>query len=956
MLASPSDLVDLLECEHRSFLARDERRGDPSELHLAAARTAAEMRSGADLVENAVFFDGVFHCSAQTLVRTADGYEPCDEASDFTPLAVLSLVAAAQALGATRAHLVVDGRRRSFRIADFTPLLGRLRTRLAKPSPAPKRSWGDVRAACTGCRFARHCASGREQARDLSLVAGLRADQRRKLVSAGIDTIDALAATEERPATLSPASFTALTAQARLQVQQERTGVITYEVVAPEALANLPEPAEDDVFLEVDGDTFRTPGWEGTFEEFVDRTPTGTVYHFAPHDLAGRAARTATRESEVDELVRRCVDLGALTRRVLRVSTREYTLPALKPLLDDEVPTRGLRDLLVRIKTEREIETTPPQERDEAALEKAAERARRMAALTEPLMAEGHDLFAATVGYHRREASPAWGDFFRQALAPISDLETDSNCAVPITLKAEDWVPPAGRVRTHKRQVHARIDPERPHPFGSGEQVRLLYPGNVTRNAVVADDNPYELVLTESNSQEHSELPIAVLPGSPVPASPKDEAVAELAEQAVGLLPLLPRNPGIDLLLRTPPVQPLPQHDDVVQAVIKAVDQLDGGTLAVQGPPGAGKTYLATKLVRHLIDQGKTVAVTSTSHKAVENVLSSVDPDIPMAKRPKEKKPEEGLPWDQPKSNGALAQWREEHPQGHLVGGTAWTFSNAVIKAQPFDVMIIDEAGQFALADAVAVATAARNLVLLGDPQQLPQVVQGVHPPGSDASALGHLLGDADVIPPHLGYFLAETRRMHPAVCRPVSELSYAGLLHSHETAAHRSISGIEPGIYLREVDHRHNITSSVEEAEAVVDTVRAIVGRTWTDNGKTRELTDADILVVAPYNLQVRVIRRRLADAGFTETRVGTVDRFQGQEAPAVIMSMTSSSTVDLPRGLDFLLSRNRLNVALSRAQTLAVMICSPRLLDADVRGVEQMRLVAGAIGLTENMRIFPW
>lgn len=953
MLASPSDLVDLLECEHRSHLGRHDRRGDPDELHAAASRTAADMRASKDIIENAVFFDGVFHCSVPTLVRTPAGYEPCDEAAEATPLAVLNLTAAAQALGAERARLVVDGKRTSFRTADFTPLLNRLRARLAQPGPAPQRSWGEVRAACTGCRFARHCATGREEARDLSLVAGLRADQRRKLVSVGIDTIDALAATEERPATLSPASFTALTAQARLQVRQERTGVTTYEVVAPEALQHLPEPAEDDVFLEVDGDTFRTPGWEGTFAEFVDRTPTGTVYHFTPHDLVGRAARTATKESEVDELVRRCVDLGALTRRALRVSTREYTLQALKPLLHDDVPTRGLRDLLEKIKREHGVETAVREERDEAALEKAAERARRMAALTEPLIAEGHALFAATVGYHRREASPAWGDFFRQASAPISDLETDSNCAVPITLRADDWVPPSGRVRTHKRQVHARIDPERPHPFGKDEQVRLLYPGNVTRNAVVSDDNPYELVLTESTTQEHGELPIAVLPGSPVPAAPKDEAVAELAEQAVHLLPLLPRNPGIDLLLRTPPGQ-LPQHPDVVQAVIKAVDQLDGGTLAVQGPPGAGKTYLATKLVKHLIDQGKTVAVTSTSHKAVENVLSSVDPGIPTAKRPKGK-PEEDCPWDQPKDNGALARWREEHPQGHLVGGTAWTFANAVIKAQPFDVMIIDEAGQFALADAVAVATAARNLVLLGDPQQLPQVVQGVHPPGSDASALGHLLGDADVIPDHLGYFLAETRRMHPAVCQPVSELSYAGLLHSHETAHHRGIEGIEPGIYLREVDHRHNITSSTEEADAVVDTVRRIVGRTWTDNGKTRELTDADILVVAPYNLQVRVIRRRLTDAGFDETRVGTVDRFQGQEAPAVILSMTSSSTVDLPRGLDFLLSRNRLNVALSRAQALAVLICSPRLLDADVRGVEQMRLVAGMLGLLERVTKFP-
>ncbi|MGZ3146980.1 DEAD/DEAH box helicase [Lentzea chajnantorensis] len=956
MLASPSDLVDLLECEHRSFLGRSERRGDPEELHRAASRTAADVRAGAEIVENAVFFDGAFHCAVPSLVRVGTGYEPCFDGSEATPLAVLNLTAAALALGAERAHLLVNGRRTTFRVADFAPLLGRLRTRLAKPGPAPARSWGDVRAACTGCRFARHCASGREEARDLSLVAGLRADQRRKLVSVGIETIDALAATEERPPALSPASFAALAAQARLQVRQERTGVTTYEVVAPEALQTLPEPAEDDVFLEVEGDTFRTPGWEGTFAEFVDRTPTGRVYHFTPHDLAGRAARTATRESEVDELVRRCVDLGALTRRVLRVSTREYTLPALRPLLADDNPTRGVRDLLEKVKREHGVQTAVrDEELDEAAREKAAERARRMAALTEPLLAEGHALFAATVGYHRREASPAWGDFFRQAAAPISDLETDSNCAVPITLRAEDWVPPSGRVRTSKRQVRARIDPERPHPFGAGEQVRLLYPGNVTRPAVVSDDNPHELVLTESAAAEHTELPLAVLPGSPVPAKPKDEAVAELAQQAVELLPLLPRSPGIDLMLRTPPAQPLPRDEDTVRAVIRAVDQLDGGTLAVQGPPGAGKTYLATKLVAHLVDQGKTVAVTSTSHKAVENVLRSCSGDVPMAKRPKGK-PEEDVPWDQPKDNGALARWREEHPAGHLVGGTAWTFSNAVIKAQPFDVMIIDEAGQFALADAVAVGTAARNLVLLGDPQQLPQVVQGVHPPGSDASALGHLLGSADVIPGHLGYFLAETRRMHPAVCRPVSELSYSGLLHSHPVAAQRWIEGVEPGIYLREVDHRHNITSSAEEADAVVDTVRSLVGRTWTDNGETRELTDADVLVVAPYNLQVRVIRRRLADAGFDGTRVGTVDRFQGQEAPAVVMSMTSSSTVDLPRGLDFLLSRNRLNVALSRAQAVAVVVCSPRLLDADVRGVEQMRLVAGFIALAENMKVCSW
>jgi len=267
---------------------------------------------------------------------------------------------------------------------------------------------------------------------------------------------------------------------------------------------------------------------------------------------------------------------------------------------------------------------------------------------------------------------------------------------------------------------------------------------------------------------------------------------------------------------------------------------------------------------------------------------------------------------------------------------------------------VIDEAGQFALADALAVSMCARNLVLLGDPQQLPQVVQGTHPAGAEASALGHLIGDNDVIPPSLGYFLDQSRRMHPAVCEPVSRLSYAGLLHAHPCAAERSIDGIDAGLYLASVDHRGNTTRSVEEAAAVVDIVRSLHGRKWTDSSGVRPLGDEDILVVAPYNLQARVVTRALELAGFPDIRVGTVDRFQGQEAPVVITTMTSSSAVDLPRGLDFLLSRNRLNVALSRAQAVAVLVCSPKLVEADVRTVDQMRLVSGMIGLMNAAT--PW
>jgi uncharacterized protein len=449
----------------------------------------------------------------------------------------------------------------------------------------------------------------------------------------------------------------------------------------------------------------------------------------------------------------------------------------------------------------------------------------------------------------------------------------------------------------------------------------------------------------------------------------------------------------VDLLLRRPPrtrsgrkLTPLAERADAdpIAAVIEAVDDLDRSYLPVQGPPGAGKTYLAGQLIRHLVARGASVGVCSTSHAAVENVLEAAtgrrpqgdsadldwSPAVPAAKIPRaasssssspsaageaSRKP----PWEQPRDAKGLARFRDLHPGGHLVGGTSWTYANAAMRANPVDYLLIDEAGQFALADALATSTAAHNLVLLGDPQQLPQVVQGTHPGGADASALGHVLGEEEVVPASLGYFLDQSRRMHPDVCAPVSELSYRGMLHSHPSAARRAIDGVAPGLYRAEVTHTGNTTSSPEEIAAIVDIVRQLLGRTWTDAAHDdrvtqRPLTESDIVVVAPFNRQVRAARRALAAAGFGDVRVGTVDRFQGQEAPVVLATMTASSGEDLPRGLDFLLSRNRLNVALSRAQAVSVLVCAPALANTAVRTVAQMRLVSGFAGLLERSR--PW
>ncbi|WP_017591755.1 TM0106 family RecB-like putative nuclease [Nocardiopsis potens] len=673
---------------------------------------------------------------------------------------------------------------------------------------------------------------------------------------------------------------------------------------------------------------------------------------------------------------------------------------------DDCDSTARLRDWLEELRTDHGITARPAHQGEAApddADERAAERRRaredaeaRLRALTAPLLdgvapdpadrtpaQASRALLAALAGYYRREENPSWWDFFRRLSAPLEELETDNDCLVPVRVRTGEWQEPTGRQRKSRREVQLRADPARPHPFTAGDKIRLLYPGPPGQpsdavDAEVTAATAEALTLTETSdpADTYARAPAAALPGAPVRSAPKDAALWTLTETAIPGLPDLPPGPGLDLLRRARPRltgnAPLPDPadhpapdgtPDTVAAAIRAVRLLDGSYLAVQGPPGAGKTYLAARLIRDLSDRGLTIGVCSTSHKAVENVLRAAlaaarrdGAPLPCAKRPSGRKADPDAPWEQPSTVKALAAWRTAAGPGHLVGGTAWNFANEALSADPFDVLIIDEAGQFSLADTLAVSTAARNLVLLGDPQQLPQVVQGSHGEGAAASALEHLVGGAEIIGPDLGYFLDRTRRMHPAVCAPVSDLSYRGMLHAHPSAALRRIDGVPAGLYAAPVTHQGRTTHSPEEVDQVVAIAAHLVGRTVTEPGATapRELTAEDVLVVAPYNMQVRALRRALSQAGLEDVRVGTVDRFQGQEAPAVICSMTASSAADLTRGLDFVLSRNRLNVALSRAQLVAALVYSPDLLAAAPRSIGDLRVLAGFAGLCD--RAEPW
>ena len=280
--------------------------------------------------------------------------------------------------------------------------------------------------------------------------------------------------------------------------------------------------------------------------------------------------------------------------------------------------------------------------------------------------------------------------------------------------------------------------------------------------------------------------------------------------------------------------------------------------------------------------------------------------------------------------------------RAQLLAGTSWLFAHEDLDGGALvDTLVIDEAGQVSLADALAMGTAARNLILLGDPSQLAQVSQGTHPEGVGASVLEHLLGDHLTVPEDFGIFLDRTRRMHPDVCRFVSEIVYDNrLVGLPELANQKTAFGA--GLRFLPVEHAGNVASAPEEAARIASEIAAMRGASWTNSkGEQRPLKETDFMVVAPYNMQVRLLRRTLQAAGLGDVPVGTVDKFQGREASVVFYSMATSSAEDVPRTLDFLFSRNRLNVAVSRAMCLACIVASPRLLESRARTIEQMRLI---------------
>jgi uncharacterized protein len=408
------------------------------------------------------------------------------------------------------------------------------------------------------------------------------------------------------------------------------------------------------------------------------------------------------------------------------------------------------------------------------------------------------------------------------------------------------------------------------------------------------------------------------------------------------------RNSAMDLLFRRKPRLTgdgkitEPDSTNYLPALISTVEKMDRTVLAVQGPPGSGKTYLASRLIAHLLASGKSVAVGTNSHAAVENVLrATIETGVSPAQIFKANKTKETreLPWITASSNGAIGKKVAKAAGAVVLGGTAFALSNKDVRSNHFDYLIIDEAAQFSLVDALAVSGIAQNMILFGDPQQLPQVVQATHPGGLENSALGHYMGEHDILPKDMGYLVEVTRRLHPKINEPVSWLSYENKLNSHPDTDKHVIEGIAPGLYKVPINHTGNSTNSPEEVSKVMELVEKHIN----------EVGPEEILIVAPFNAQVNAIRKALDQAGHEEVAVGTVDKFQGQEGLVVIYSYASSSSQDAPRGLGFLLERNRMNVAISRAKSVCYLIYSTNLPKAVFSSLEDVRGISRLAGLLE-------
>jgi len=560
-------------------------------------------------------------------------------------------------------------------------------------------------------------------------------------------------------------------------------------------------------------------------------------------------------------------------------------------------------------------------------------------------------LLAHMLEWHRREDKAAWWEYFRLRDLSDEELQEDKNGMGGLVYSGE-----VGRVK--QSIVHRYSFAPQDHTIGLGSDIRDPRTEAGVGTIINIDERNRTIDIKRSASSEIPH-PTALVPFEIIGTNAMRDSLFRLGSWVAdhGIAGTGPFQTARELLLRGKPpalkrpIGPPIGNDRRLTEAAKSVVlrlALEPSVLPIQGPPGTGKTFTGARMIVELVKQGRRVGITAVSHKVISNLLLEVcktasenSLSLKAVQKAKEEDQCEHSMVTQAKNNGAVAAALASG-KASVAAGTVWLWAREEMTSS-VDVLFVDEAGQMSLANALAISQAATSVVLLGDPQQLDQPQRGIHPNGADVSALGHLLDGRATIGPDRGLFLEKTLRLHPAICAFTSELFYDGRLQprpENETQRLNTQSPLDGvGLRFAPVEHSMNQNESPEEAEKIVELIDTLLGSeaTWTNkNGETRTLRIEDILVVAPYNAQVAALASRLR-AG---ARVGTVDKFQGQEAPIVFYSMATSTPDDAPRGMEFLYSLNRLNVAVSRARCVAVLVACPDLFQVHCKTPRQIEL----------------
>ncbi len=757
------------------------------------------------------------------------------------------------------------------------------------------------------------------------------------------------------------------------------------------------------------------------FEAFVDCVfkrwqghPEMHIYHYASYEVSAvrrLSTRHDTRQEEVDQLLRHdvFVDLYQVVRKGLRIGEDSYSIKSIEHLYRSKRATqvataadsivqynrwmesqqsgdwnkspilKGIRDyneddcrstaqLLRWLRTvakdhqvaaassKSASASSPPPELPPEVVARL-ETARQLRQRQDPSSV----VLADIIDFHRREQKPMWWRMFDRAAATPEERRDDPGCVEG--LQADGLC-----VTEKKSLVQAyRFDPSQECKLGRDDKVKFTHNLDATFTLAEIETSIGRLKL-KIGKKSLDEKCAGVFPAQG--ALLKDEYVNQdpipvaLTSVASGQLSGQLHAPVTALLTRVPPAVPMQlPAESTIEAAIRIAHEMSGGCLVIQGPPGTGKTYAASRVITSLLAANTKIGIASNSHKAVVNLLlacgeAARESGTSLKGMKVGGEADAGLLASNPGLQ-YVASSGDAQGSYHsgVVGGTAWLFTRPEWEGA-LDFLFIDEAGQVPLANAVAMARCAKNLVLLGDQMQLEQPIQGSHPGDAGLSVLQYALKDTAaslpdaplfhaVVPLDYGLFLGESRRMHPSICRFISESMYESRLGSHPDCARQKIAvpsganGLitrESGIVFSAVEHDGNIQQSDEEVERVKAIYSELCGRPYTDkDGTARPLEPKDFLFIAPYNAQVRALQAALPQGA----RVGSVDKFQGQQAPVCILSVCSSYGEYGSRGLAFILDRNRINVAISRAQCLAVVVADPRIAGAIPGSLDEMMLI---------------